>query len=263
MKDMQLPGLDQTRVRESFRRGLETYHQNASAQAGIAARLAQLLREHGTPHRFGAAFEFGCGTGHLTAELMQGFGIGQLTLNDLVAEAGPRLRALTAHRAEATHFAFGPVETVPLPRELDLVASASTVQWIADVPALMMRLAARLRPGGWLAVSGFGRAQFHELAALGPAAAAPSYADAAEWLAMLPADMEIVAVEQRPAVMEFASALSLLKHLRLTGVNGHARQSWSRGRLRAFEAEYRARFGRDGRLPLTYDPVWVIARKRG
>lgn len=64
-------------------------------------------------------------------------------------------------------------------------------------------------------------------------------------------------------VLEFGNIRSLLRHLRLTGVNGNARQGWSRARLRAFEAAYHSRFGRGGRLPLSYDPVWLVARKEG
>jgi len=263
MKDMLPQHPDQSRIRQSFRRGLESYHRHASVQADIAARLAQMLQGQGAPERFEAALEFGCGTGHLTRQLLQRFEAGSLVLNDLVPEAALVLEALGGHAPPQARFEGGPIEGVPLQQGLDLIASASTVQWIADLPALLVRLAAQLQPGGWLALSGFGRGQFRELAALGSAAAAPSYLDAGEWDAVLPEGMEILAIEQRPAVLEFDTALALLKHLRQTGVNGHAQQSWSRRRLRQFEDAYRARFGRDGRLPLTYDPVLLVARKAG
>ncbi|WP_264212968.1 malonyl-ACP O-methyltransferase BioC [Leisingera thetidis] len=267
MKDMAFPHIrphpDQGRIRQSFRRGLDSYHRSASVQADIAARLAGMLQAQGAPRQIGAALEFGCGTGHLTRQLLQRFETGSLILNDLVPEAACALRALDGTVPAQARFEPGPIETLPLPQDLDLIASASTVQWIPDLPALTARLAARLKPGGWLALSGFGRGQFRELAALGSAAAAPSYLDAAEWRAVLPESMEILAIEQRPAVLEFGTALELLKHLRQTGVNGHAQHSWSRRRLRDFEAAYRAQFGRDGRLPLTYDPVLLAARKTG
>ena len=113
MRDNMLSGLNQNRVRRSFRRGLASYHQHASAQADIAARLVQILRGHGAPDRFENVLEFGCGTGHLTRPLLQRVDIHHLTLNDLVAEAAPGLGALTAHRSDRTHFTFGPIETVP------------------------------------------------------------------------------------------------------------------------------------------------------
>ncbi|WP_417474138.1 methyltransferase [Leisingera sp.] len=263
MKDIGARIPDQTRIRQSFRRGLGSYHRAASVQAQIAARLAQLLAQAGAAPQIGSAVEFGCGTGHLTQQLAQRFDFGRLLLNDLVPEASAALSVLPrATRAQA-RFAAGPIETLPLPAQLDLIASASTVQWIADLPGLLARLADHLAPGGWLLLSGFGRRQFHELAALGSAAAAPSYLDAADWPAMLPAGLEIHALEQTPQVLHFDGAMALLKHLRQTGVNGHAQQGWSRRRLRDFEDRYRARFGQAGRLPLTYDPVLLLARRTG
>lgn len=262
MRDTMVSALNQNRVRQSFRRGLGSYHEHASAQARIAQRLVQLLVEQGAANRFENVMEFGCGTGHLTQALMQHFTIQHLTLNDLVAEAAPGLGALTEARADRTHFTFGPIETVPLPHELDLILSASTVQWVTDIPTLMARLCARLSPDGWVALSGFGMQQFHQLRCLGSTAAAPSYIDAANWGAMLPRDVELVHVSQTPIELRFDSAIDLLRHLRNTGVNGQAEQNWSRGRLKDFDASYRRQFGQDGKLPLTYDPVWVIARKR-
>ncbi|MCB4455872.1 malonyl-ACP O-methyltransferase BioC [Leisingera sp. McT4-56] len=261
MKDMQPPHLDQSRVRQSFRRGLESYHGSASVQADIAGQLAAMLQQQGAPRRFASVLEFGCGTGHLTRQLLQRFQADSLSLNDLVPEAAQVLQALDGTAPAQARFAGGPIEILPLPQELDLIASASTVQWIPDLAGLAARLAAHLKPGGWLALSGFGRGQFRELAALGSAAAAPSYLDADEWPAVLPHGMEILQITQRPVVLEFSSAMHLLKHLRQTGVNGHAQQNWSRRRLREFEEAYRARFGRNGILPLTYDPVLLVARK--
>ena len=259
MKDTSAPLLDQARVQRSFRRGLETYHRHAVAQARIAQDLAAMLAGAGAPRKLEAVLEFGCGTGLLTEALLGRFGIAGLTLNDLVAEAAPGLQARTAGQAR---FLAGPIEQLPLPDGLDLIASASTVQWVEDIPALMARLAASLRPGGWLALSGFGRGHFPELAALGSGAAAPGDADGAEWAGLLPPGMELLEVVQQPIVLTFGSAMELLRHLRRTGVNGQARARWSRASLQAFEESYRARFGQQGRLPLTYDAVRLIARKR-
>ena len=261
MKDISARLPDQSRIRHSFRRGLGSYHHAASVQARIAARLAQLLAEGGAPQRFDTALEFGCGTGHLTARLGQRFRLGQLLLNDLVPEAEMALSAVSSQDRPQARFAAGAIETLALPPQLELIASASTVQWIADLPTLLVRLRDHLAPGGWLLLSGFGRRHFHELAALGSAAAAPRYLDAPDWPAVLPQGLELLALEQQPQVLHFDGAMPLLKHLRQTGVNGHAQQGWSRRQLRNFEERYRARFGADGQLPLTYDPVLLLARK--
>lgn len=261
MKDFRTQtNLSRSRVRQSFRRGLGSYHAGASVQARIARHLSAMLAEH-AGCRFERAFEFGCGTGHLTRALTENHDISELWLNDLVPDcAGAALAAV--HGSVQAQFRAGDVQSAELPETPDLIASASTVQWVEDQPRLLDRLSRQLAPGGWLALSGFGRAQFHELTALGSAAGAPGYRDAGEWDHILPSGMELVAVHQTRIIRSFASVRDVLRHLRETGVNGNAQGGWTRARLAAFEADYEARFrGADG-VSLTYDPVWVLARKR-
>lgn len=261
MKDQIPVPLDQSRLRQSFCRGLETYHAEAQVQAQIAAELAQMMQQQGVPSVLGKALEFGCGTGHLTEALLRRFDLGTLLLNDLVPESAAPLKALLQQAGCSAEFRFGAIETLPLPQDLDLIASASTVQWIEDLPGLLETLSQQLVPGGWLALSSFGRGQFRELQALGSEAAAPSYLDQDEWTALLPKGMEIRFLRQRRITLHFDSGLEVLRHLRGTGVNGQAGQRWTRSGLAQFDAEYRSRFGCAEGLPLTYDAVWVLAQK--
>jgi malonyl-CoA O-methyltransferase len=261
MKDFRTQtNLSRSRVRQSFRRGLVSYHAGASVQARIARHLSAMLAEH-AGSSFERVFEFGCGTGHLTRALTENHDISELWLNDLVPDcAGAALAAVCG--TPRVRFQAGDVHSVELPGVADLIASASTVQWIEDQPRLLARLSGQLAEGGWLALSGFGSAQFHELAAMGSTAGAPGYRDAEEWDAILPADMELVAVHQTRIIRYFDTARDVLRHLRETGVNGNAQGGWTRARLAGFEAEYEARFRSDEGLTLTYDPVWILARKR-
>lgn len=246
---------DQRRVRQSFRRGLASYHDNSEAQAQIARDLVDALSAH-VSAPLARAFEFGCGTGHLTHLLRQQIGIDWMMANDLVPECAEAV----APNVDA--FAAGPIETLSIPTGLNLICSASTVQWIPDQTQLLQRLSDHLAPGGLLALSGFGAAQFHELQALGSAAAAPGYCDVEDWAAKVPQDLDILHLKQEPIQLWFEGALPLLRHLRKTGVNGQSSAQWSRTKLRDFEHRYAQEFGQDGKLPLTYDPVWMIARKR-
>lgn len=262
MSENLLTARNSRRVRRSFQRGVKSYDQHSVVQARTAERLARLLAESGAPRKYQKVLEFGCGTGRLTRCLLREFEISQIIFNDLIPDVARMLNAVTKHYAVATEFVIGPIENAPLPGDFDLVASASTVQWLPDASCVIRRLSARLNHGGWLAISGYGASQFHELRALGSRAAAPSYIDAVDWPAVLPGDVELVAAEQRPITLEFPSAVELLLHLRLTGVNGRASQRWSRSKLLAFEENYRARFGRSHNLPLTYDPVMIVAKRR-
>ena len=52
----------------------------------------------------------------------------------------------------------------------------------------------------------------------------------------------------------------MLHHLRMTGVTGTEKHTWSRGRLQTFCDEYRNRFSSAEGVSLTYQPIYVICR---
>ncbi|MBA4781922.1 MAG: methyltransferase [Rhizobiales bacterium] len=251
------------RVRQSFGRSLSDYHQSAFVQAEIAERLAHLLNAHRKePAGFGCVFEFGCSTGFLTRHLVRNFAIGHYVANDLVAGSAPLIASILAETETNWRFIAGPVQDNIPDGPFDLVAAASTVQWIADLPPLLQRLSDALAPGGMLALSGFGRQHFHELTAMGSTAGAVSYKDRSEWRDLLPSTLDLVAIEQAERVVHFPTVRALLVHLRRTGVNAGAGTPWSRSAYAAFEAEYRDRFSDAQGVRLTYDPVLLIARRK-
>ncbi|AUR02885.1 methyltransferase [Phaeobacter inhibens] len=261
MKDLTPPAVDTARVARAFRRGLGSYHGAASAQAQIAAELSALLAKHVGQTPFSHLFEFGVGTGHLTDALLRDLSVARLTLNDLVPEAEAGLVSIMKVHGQSASFLPGRIEGISLPETLDLIAAASVVQWVSDLPFLLRRFEAALCPGGWLALSGFGSAHFHELVALGSDAAAPNYMDHHQWAGVLPEGLQLIELRQAPIVLRFDSPRAVLHHLRDTGVNGQSRGGWSRGRLQAFEDAYRSRFPHQGGVRLTYDPVLMLARR--
>ena len=256
-----LTTISQNRIRQSFARGLASYHAAALAQAQIATLLAQALHAAGAPPQFQNALEFGCGTGLFTDALLQHFAIERLMLNDLVEEPAATLQPILQHHKTQTTFHAGPIETLPLPMGMDLIASASTVQWVADPAALIARLAYHLSPGGWLALSGFGTNHFAELRAIGGGARAPSYLDPQDWRALLPPGLQLHSVVTRSIMLQFPTAISLLKHLRQTGVNAGLHRHWTKTNLAEFDANLRASQQSDGDIRLTYSPVLLIAQK--
>lgn len=252
---------DTERVRLCFRRALSTYHQSAAPQAEIAESLGDMLKKHSHAEAFQRVFEFGSGTGILTRRILHEFAVKELYLNDLVADAKPMLEKIVAERVQHLRFLPGPAELQEIPEDLDLVMSTSTVQWITDLPGFLQRLAQSLNPGGWLAISGFGSDQFKELRALGRSRGVLDYRNCDDWRALIPRELSVVATHQRPMTLYFQNVLQLLRHLRETGVNGRGGATWNRRRLAVFEHDYRATFESGGSIPLTYDPVWIIARK--
>ena len=245
----------------SFQRSLPSYHAASTAQAQIADALVQALQWSGAPTRFARVFEFGCGTGHLTSHLLHQFSIVHLGLNDLLPDCAATLQPILHRYSVTATFSPGAIETLNLPTGLNLIASASTVQWVDDPASLLARLADHLAPGGWLALSGFGTGHFAELRQLGGYGKAPSYLDPADWQRILPSTLQVLALQSQPIVLRFPDALSLLRHLRHTGVNAPASRIWTRADLAAFEARLRIGLPKDSELTLTYCPVILIARK--
>ena len=241
------------RVQRSFRRGFATYDDSALVQKAIARGLTRRLLRHAADTRLAHVFEAGYGTGQLTRLLLQRLPIETLHLNDLAAAPLPF--------APQADYRPGDIETLPLPEGLDLAISASMIQWIADPQKLIKRLCEAVRPGGWLALSGFGPDHFPELQALGSQAAAPSLLSAEALADLLPLGWTVHEAGSRARALCFATPREVLRHLRDTGVNGRASRPWTRRDLDAFCRDYDARFGKAGRVPLTYQPVWLIARK--
>jgi malonyl-CoA O-methyltransferase len=241
------------RVQRSFRRGFATYDDSALVQKAIARGLIRRLLRHAADTRLTRVFEAGYGTGQLTRLMLQRLPIETLHLNDLAAPPLPF--------APQADYRPGDIETLALPPDLDLVISASMIQWIADPQGLIQRLCEAVRPGGWLALSGFGPDHFPELQALGSQAAAPSLLSAAAMASLLPSGWTVQESGSRVRSLCLATPREVLRHLRDTGVNGRANRPWTRRDLDAFCHEYDARFGQSGRVSLTYQPVWLIARK--
>ncbi|MFA3920982.1 methyltransferase [Ruegeria hyattellae] len=244
------------RVQRSFSRSFGTYHESAVQQAQVVDRLVQELCDNGAPQHFTSALELGAGTGHLTQRLCAEFSFGTLTVNDLSPET-----QLVADAARAM-FLRGDAKQIEWPKQPDLIASASMIQWLPAPAAFLRRAAAALAAGGWLAVSGFGPEQYRELAQIGSSAKAPGLFRPDDLIAAVQGDLEIVATGETVQQIHFASPQMVLRHLRNTGVNGRAQKVWTKSCLLQFSREYTRRFDGEAGVPLTYHPIWIIARKR-
>ncbi|WP_298966643.1 methyltransferase domain-containing protein [uncultured Roseibium sp.] len=246
-------------MRNSFARSQDSYHDNAREQARIVQLLVDRMVSLGAPKTFGTVFEFGCGSGHLSQALVDQFGIASLFLNDLAYST--RLPALPVKAS----FRLGDVRKIDWPDSPSLIASASTIQWLADPQCLLQRAADALAPGGWLVVSGYGHSQFIELAQLGSTARAPGLCGSKDLARFLRTgfDNELEILEAREEInpVWFDTPLDVLRHLRRTGVNAPRSQVWTRAKLMRFCSDYIDRFSSNALVPLTYHPVWIIARK--
>ncbi len=244
------------KVQRSFSRSFHTYHDAANQQAWVAERLVDELHRLGAPNQYRAGFELGCGTGHLSRLLRAQFSVDHLSLNDIAPQARQ-----TAHTVDA-RFVEGDARQVSWPAHIDLLVSASMIQWMENPADLLRKAAKALAPGGWLAISGFGPKQYQELRQIGSAAQAPGLCGADEMRAAIEDVLIVKSAGESLRPSYFATPRDVLRHLRNTGVNGRAQRAWTKSTLAWFEQDYWTEFGDGQGVPLTYHPVWIIAQKR-
>ncbi len=273
---------DKELVRRRFEACFGRYDRLAVVQQSICGQLARMLSGAvGADDnvQISRALEIGIGTGFLTRILVarhddagnidvEGEGVStnvistkntKWYLNDLVPAA--RTYAGEFVQGHDVEWLWGDAEEITFPDELDLIASASTVQWFDDMAAFASRAAAASRPGGWLALSTFGPDNFLEIrATTGEGLNYPTAEEFAQFFRN--ADYEIIALTEETRTLRFDTPADVLHHIKATGVNSIRQTRWTRQQLSDFSRDYLEQFpASDGGVTLTYHPVLLLARK--
>jgi len=193
------------------------YDANARVQREVADRLATRIAALDLPPA-PRVLEIGCGTGLLTQALARQGLAGDWLVTDIASEMVERCaaRPLPPHPGRRVRFAaldgeFGEPEGGPF----DLICSSLAVQWFADAPAALARLAARLAPGGHLIVTTLGPASFAQWraahAAEGLTAGTPAFAPVEGFAALGPQALLVEDhVETHPDARAFLRALKAI-----------------------------------------------------
>ncbi|MDR0976367.1 MAG: malonyl-ACP O-methyltransferase BioC [Prevotellaceae bacterium] len=245
-------------IAERFARARNTYTDEARVQHQVAERMLGLLHTHAPAERFRHVVEFGCGTGSYSRLLHHSLTPEQLLLNDLCPEMQECLVELLA--ADTVTFSPGDAETAVWPVNTDLITSCSTLQWFADPARFFRRCHRFLADDGHLAFSTFGRENMREVKTL--TGNGLDYLPIDALATLLTPRYHLLHQSEEIVTLTFATPLDVLKHLRETGVTGTEKRVWTRGKLQTFCHEYTERFATpDGRVTLTYHPVYIIARK--
>lgn len=234
---------DKRLVETKFRNAAATYESNAMVQRDITDRLLAAVPDGGH------ALEIGAGTGYATAELARRTStleVWDLTLSPAVEELASTgkisARACDAETAIAS-VASG---------SIDLLFSASTVQWFNSLPAFLREVWRVLAPGGTALISTFGPQTMTEIHAT--AGTSPGFPSAGTIRRMIP----MAEVTEELMTLTFASPAEALRHVRLTGVNSLGTAP-SPAVTRRIITSYP--LSPDGSAPLTYQPIYITIRK--
>ncbi len=246
--------VDKKLVSERFGRRRGAYEGAAPVQSAIVERLWQAMTRAGATETARNILEVGCGSGFLSRRLAASLAAGaSLELWDIAGDSPVEGDGVSFCRCDAELAASNLA-----PGSLDLICSASTVQWFNSPARFFDSCLRALRPGGYLAVTTFCRGNLAEVEQ-STGVGLPLYTPE-EWLGAVPAGFEKIECEAYDHCLEFESPLDVFRHLHDTGVNSlggdHERVS-----LRKALAAYPCS-GTDGRATLTYRPIIMIFRKK-
>lgn len=245
------------RICQRFSAAAQTYDRHAEAQQRICVRLLRMLREQ-QPLSFGRVLEVGCGSGGFTRLLQAEGKVGEWVLNDLCESWSPELVRLMA--GQSWHWQPGDAEQLSFPGPFHLIASANALQWMHDLPAFLHQLVSSLAPSGVLLFNLFTPDNLPEIRLLtGQGLTYPTVAEIRSWLVR---DYQAIRIEEEQIRLTFPGPMEVLRHLKYTGVTANATGVWTKGRQARFCEAYRTCFGTDdGRVTLTYTPVYIVAIK--
>lgn len=248
--------IDKQRATATFEAGRATYDDNTPVQRDVVDGLMDDAAAVGLDRFFAtdslSCLEVGCGTGLLTRRLASRLTGGNLYMWD-IGSCPPdgfdpaRFRSCDAELE---------IRRTP-PGRFDLVASASTVQWFNSPRRFLNECVRVIHPGGVLMLSGFMRGNMHQI--ITAAGVSLSLPDERQWRRMIPEGFETLSFVTLDYDLTFDSPVDVLRHLRLSGVNGLGRRSSALAPT-AFVSRYPRML--DGLCHLTYRTVRMILKRK-
>ncbi len=250
------------RIAACFGAAGETYSAAATVQTAAALRAAERV----VAGRYANVLEVGCGQGALTRPLLARIGYSRYLALDIAQGMlrTPGMADLSAMPGVVRILADG--EAAPLADgSLDLVASASTLQWFLEPERSIPALLRLLRPGGAFSLSLFIEGTLKELAAASSASGFGSVFPlrSEEFYRDLLAGVGGVRfqAEREERVEWFDAPRDVLTHLRRLGASHTpAKRPSPAAGYREFCRVYAERFGQNGQVPATYAILYLSGR---
>jgi len=251
--------IDKLKVEKCFRKSIKTYNTNATVQEKICNNVVDLISNY--KPTYNNVLEIGCGTGFLTKAFLQKYHPSRYTANDLVEENKKSIENIFNTLPEIDFsFKSGDAETMPFEKNVDLIISSSTVQWFNNLDSFMNKAYDLLLPGGFFVFSTFGTDNLHEIRST--CNSGLNYLSEKEILNIVSEKFSVLQINEEHHYLRFPQPLSVLKHMKLTGVNGNNSKRWSAKDFTAFDKKYRRLCKNQDDVTLTYHPVYVVAVKQ-
>jgi len=136
-----------TRPTSSHEWDASAYHQISGPQASWGEKVLSRLNLTGDE----TILDAGCGTGRLTAGLLDNLPRGRVLALDISQNMLKGARSHLGPRGHAKlHFVCADLGILPFCNSLDGIFSTASFHWVLDHARLFQNLFMSLRPGGWL-----------------------------------------------------------------------------------------------------------------
>ncbi|MCF8998857.1 malonyl-ACP O-methyltransferase BioC [Acinetobacter nectaris] len=252
--------ISKQQVQQRFARAKDSYTQHATAQYEICEYLAALIQSY-VGKALPQLFEVGCGSGLLTHRLLDGLNVDRYIVNDIYPEIESFFRNIPH-----VELCIGDAEMIDFPKENNAIVSSSALQWMHDLPQFFQKVHESLEAQGWFIFSIFGPENLKEIKSLtGQGLAYSSSAYLKQQL--IQHGFDVLHVEENKIVLDFLKPLSVLKHLKATGVTANTNGfAWTKNTLKKFDSDYTEQFSYSRaddlkHYPLTYHPIYIVARR--
>ena len=265
------------RIGRAFHRQAGEYDQHAIIQKHVVSRLDSLIESYLKTAPAGL-LDIGCGTGNLLAALQERFPHCRLHGLDLAFNM-----ALASSRRVGGDAVIVNADAELLPFRdsyFDLVVSASTLQWVENLDKCLQESLRVLAPGGLFCAAFFGGTTLWELqesyrqALTGRQLTDVRHSGRLQRFknidevhqALSSTDFEHVLVSSEIEIEYHVDASHLLRSIKGVGAATAARNDsggglgW-RGVLHDMGNIYSSRFGSDGKIPATYEVIYIIAKR--
>ncbi|MBE9466794.1 MAG: malonyl-ACP O-methyltransferase BioC [Bacteroidetes bacterium] len=252
---------DKEIVRNRFNRNFVSYNREAVVQQQIAEKLASMLSKF-CKTELNRVLEIGCGTGFLSKNIISDYLVDEYFLND-IAESAFKEIAIYANSKNFYNYKFihGDAETAVFPENINTIISTSTFQWFNNIEKFISKINYVLNDTGIIAFSTFGKNNFKEIKAVSNVGL--EYKTLKELKTIIEPYFNILHAEEWIQKEQFNSPKDVLKHIKLTGVNGLKNEFFGKEKLIKFTEEYQKQFSNNNKtVNLTYHPIIIIAKKR-
>lgn len=268
--------MNRDKVGRSFHQQAGEYDRHATVQKRVVDRLLSLAQRH-VSSAPADILDIGCGTGQLLSLLGRQYPDACLCGLDLAYNMTRCAAERLGRRAALVN---GDAEQLPFrDRAFDLVVSTSTLQWMDDLDPFFRQCHRVLRPGGLLCIAFFGGGTMRELhecyrEAVSRDSRAEGYLDrlhrfkdlSVSEQALGRSDFGSVQLTSEIELDHYPDVHGLLRSIKRIGAGSSAQEGrhgglgWRRV-LNETSRLYHEHYGTDGMIPVTYEVIYVIARR--